>query len=178
MNKTNELGPTTDNVEVSRDSFDDVPDILESLDIDSSDAALVRATRYSQRNSQLNIKQLCVDYLLLRQQGMEEDQAAQLCGITPQRWKSLKQGVGLDEEQHVQILLTVSRAEAEFEKLFLARISKASKTDWRAATWMLERCSGNVRYQQRTKQTIDVNTIDATSAVRELEKLRGIQEEQ
>lgn len=77
--------------------------------------------------------------------------AARISRGTYYAW--LKQGKkdaddGLDSLQR-QLFEGLAGAEADFELVHLRRITAASKTDWHASAWYLERYRGRVRPQNK-----------------------------
>jgi hypothetical protein len=149
---------------------DDADEIKDLLQLDNYD----RFIKYSQRNEQLDVNIFCSDYHNLRKMGMERDQAALLCGVTPQRMQSLLYGIGISDEAHSKILNAEMKANAAFEKFHLSLITKHSKSDWRASGWLLERI-GPKRYKPVTKVQQEVTVHDPHAATRELERLRRLQ---
>ena len=66
--------------------------------------------------------------------------AAESAGIdesTFYRW--MREGETAQSGKMRQFYQSVTRAQGESETTLLSRVSKASKEDWRAATWLLER---------------------------------------
>jgi hypothetical protein len=153
--------------DISQSEMDEVKDLL---NLDSYD----RFIKYAQRNNQLDLTEFISDFHNLRKMGMERDQAALLCGITPNRLQSLLYGIGISEEDHSRLLAAEVKANAAFEKFHLSLITKHSKNDWRASGWLLERI-GPKRYKPVTKVQQDVTIVNPHTAVNELARLRAEQ---
>lgn len=72
--------------------------------------------------------------------GVPIKRAAQSCGIgarTVMEW--LERGRGGEKEPYITFARDVDAARATYQSALVMRVGQASRKDWRAAAWMLER---------------------------------------
>ena len=103
--------------------------------------------------------------------GHTKDMAAHYAGVEPStlhRWIKLgKQG----EKPYRAFYRKFERARAEGALSLLDTIKEASRTQWQAAAWLLERCHGLTKDGPPPVQiTIDVDAIDSRALIAEYEQ--------
>ena len=103
--------------------------------------------------------------------GHTKDMAAHYAGVDPStlhRWIKLgKQG----EKPYRAFYRKFERARAEGALSLLDTIKEASRTQWQAAAWLLERCHGLTKDGPPPVQvTIDVDAIDSRALIAEYEQ--------
>ena len=103
--------------------------------------------------------------------GHTKDMAAHYAGIDPStlyRWINLgKQG----DKPYRAFYRKFEKARAEGALRLLETIKEASRTQWQAAAWLLERCHGLTKDGPPPIQiSIDVDAIDARALMAEYEQ--------
>ncbi len=84
------------------------------------------------------------------------EQAAQLAGISPSTlYDWLARGRKARSGQFLEFLELVQGAIAQAEVAAVAQIVTSSKTDWRAAAWLLERGPARARWRQSLQVRVE-----------------------